>query len=136
MTNLELLELIGSVRDQYIIEAQSHRAPRKAKRRSPWKLILMAAALAVLLTGCAYAVMRLQDLKIGTYNPEPLFAGETFLEEALNQDSMSLQGFAGSPGYLAAKEWLEYQESSTSETLNARRNTGPISATAGKWWIR
>lgn len=118
MNNLDMLELIGNVRDSYIKEAQSHREPRKAvalKRRTPWKIILIAAAMALLLTGCTYVVLKLQDMKIGNYNPEPLFAGETFAPEDLNQDNMSVQGFAGSPGYLATKEWLEYQDSCTLE---------------------
>ncbi|MDO5401528.1 MAG: hypothetical protein Q4F17_11255 [Eubacteriales bacterium] len=115
MTNLELLELIGSVKDGYIVQAQTHRVKKQPRRRSPWKLILLAAVMAFLLTGCAYAVMKLQDLKIADYNPEKLYPEETFASEEMNQDQMSLQGFAGSPGYLATKEWLEYWESSTHE---------------------
>lgn len=117
MNNMDMLDLIGSVKDSYIEQAQRHRQPKKpvTKGRSPWKIILIAAAMAMLLTGCAYAVMKLQDLKIGDYNPEKLFPDETFASEDLNQDQMSLQGYAGTPGYMAAKEWLEYWDSCAHE---------------------
>jgi len=67
MTSMELLELLGSVRDTYVVEA--HQAIKK-KPVPLRKALLIAAviALTLLLVGCAVAyVLRLQDLKVGEY---------------------------------------------------------------------
>lgn len=128
MNNMDMLDLIGNVKDSYIEQAQRHRQPQKpvTKSRSPWKIILIAAAMAMLLTGCAYAVMKLQDLKMGEY-VTPIPMEQTVLttaeESVIAEDTVtvqkettapevwdviSMQGFAGSPGYLASKEWHEF----------------------------
>lgn len=109
MKAMDLLELIGEVNDHYIEDAREiHPRSRKI---SPVKLILIAAAIVTLLAGCTYAVLRLQNLKMGQvvqsmgnvgYEPAAPAQGP--------RDVISLQGYVGSPNYLAAKEWLEFME--------------------------
>lgn len=112
MTSLELLEAIGEINGKYILEAQSCREAPPRRRASRLKVLLIAAAMALLLAGCTYAVLRLQDLKIGQWEPKPY---EMNQEEQRNppapRDTLSLQGFAGSPEHLAGKEWLEFESS-------------------------
>lgn len=106
----EMLDLIGGVKGSYIEEAQRHREER-VRGRSPLKIFLIAAIMTVLLAGCAYAVLKLQDLKMGTYVPVPMYEGETFAEEDFDRSILSLQGYMGSPEYQAAKEWVEFEQS-------------------------
>lgn len=113
MNSNELLDLIGEVRSIYIAEAQQCReqahAP-KPGRLSRYKVILIAAALAVLLAGCTYAVIKLQNLKIGQWVPNPVFMNETERDKPHPpRDVLSLHGYAGSPGYQAVLEWLEFE---------------------------
>lgn len=58
MTSMELLELLGSVRDQYVVEAHSEAAP--GTRFSFKRPLLIAAmiALMLLLVGCTYAYVQ------------------------------------------------------------------------------
>ncbi|MDO5401388.1 MAG: leucine-rich repeat protein [Eubacteriales bacterium] len=103
MTSLQLLNAIGDIESKYILEAQAVRVPRPRRRASKWKVLLIAAAMAVLLAGCTYAVLKLQDLKIDEYTPT------VPNRENAAHDVISLQGYAGSPGYLAAKEWRAFK---------------------------
>lgn len=108
MNSLQLLEALGEVSGKYLLEAQACREPKRATHRgaSKWKVLLIAATMAVLLAGCTYAVLKLQDLKIDEYTPT-IPNMEDVSQPA--HDVISLQGFAGSPGYLAAKEWREFK---------------------------
>ena len=65
MTSMELLELLGSVKDQYILEARDE---SDAKRIPCRKAALIAAviALTLLLVGCAVVyVLSMQEIKLG-----------------------------------------------------------------------
>lgn len=110
MNAMELLDIIGGIRGEYIMEAQRHREHKAVRRRrSPLKVLLVAAAMAALLAGCAYAVLRLQDLK----------AEEPFSYFHLDEptDHISMQGYAGSDSYMAAKEWNDYLKSYDQEQI-------------------
>lgn len=68
MTAMDLLETIGSIKDQYILEASSgaHSKRHISIRRS--LLIAAVVALMLLLVGCAVIyVLRMQDMKVGEY---------------------------------------------------------------------
>lgn len=108
MNAMDLLDILGDVEDRYIEEAAQ---PRKRPWRSKARVLLIAALVAALLAGCTYAVMKMQDLKIGQIVQPPaiLWAGETAPTEP-PQDVISLQGYAGSPNYLAAQEWFAFTE--------------------------
>ena len=59
MTSMELFELLGSVRDSYVLEAHGSEAV-PAGRISLRKILLVAAiiALSLLLVGCTYAYVQ------------------------------------------------------------------------------
>lgn len=109
----QILDMIGDAKGKYIWEAQQARS--RKKRLSVRKIWLLAAviALMLLLVGCTVAyVLRLQDMKLGerAYS-EPAYTtpeGETVPAREGTDALISLQGFAGSPSYLAAKEWDEF----------------------------
>lgn len=90
MNTLELMDLIGDTRDSYVMAAQCCREGRRPRSRA--KILLIAAVIAALLAGCAYAVMKLQNLQMDVPG------------EAL-ENVISLQGYMGSPNYQAALEW-------------------------------
>ena len=103
MKSMDLLETIGSIRDKYILEAHSQTAAHK-KRISSKRLVLIAAiiALMLLLVGCVAYILGLKDVYVGEYTYDAGF-GETGVS-----NSISLQGFVGTPNYQAAKEWNDY----------------------------
>lgn len=108
MTNHELLDAIGDANGQYIWAAQQYRTAMPKKKsvsfRRVW-LIAAIAALMLLLVGCVAYVLSLNDLVLGQKTEENRLTGETEVHSVL-----SLQGFAGSPGYQASKEWYEWQQ--------------------------
>lgn len=81
------------------------------------KSLLIAAmiGLMIFLMGCAVVAMRLQDMKIGEYtDTEHRYIdenGEKVYETEVNREVISLQGFAGSPSQMAAREWYEFDRS-------------------------
>lgn len=103
MKSMDLLETTGSIRDKYILEAHSQTAVPK-KRIPSKRLFLMAAiiALMLLLVGCVAVILGLRDMYLGEYTYDAGF------EETGVSNSISLQGYVGSPGYQAAKEWQDY----------------------------
>lgn len=103
MKAYDLLESIGSIRDKYILEAHSQKAVQH--KRVPAKRVFLIAAiiaLMLLLVGCVVVILGLQDLNLGRFSYDAGF-GET-----QSGDLISMQGFAGSPEYQAAKEWQEF----------------------------
>ncbi len=85
--------------------------------RKKMKPVLIAAiiALMVILMGCAVAAFSLADMKIGdsvsSGDSCVNESGMTVTEPTITREAISLQGLAGSPGMLAAKEWFEFMAS-------------------------
>lgn len=68
MTAMDLLETIGSIKDQYILEASSSAHSKKHISIRRTLLIAAVVALMLLLVGCAVVyVLRMQDMKVGEY---------------------------------------------------------------------
>lgn len=113
MRSIDLLDALGEIQDEYILAAQRCREETRTRPRlSRAKMILIAAAVSLLLTGCAYVVYRLQHMKIGEYSPDPAFFANLGQEQLPPpSDMISLQGYAGSPEYQAAKQWHDFCES-------------------------
>lgn len=103
MKAMDILETIGSIRDKYILEAHSQTTAPK-KRIPSKRLFLIAAiiALMLLLVGCVAVMLGLHEMYIGEYTYDAGFAGTK------STDMISLQGYTGSPEYLAAKEWKDF----------------------------
>lgn len=85
-----------------------------SKRKYRPAIIAAIVALMVLLMGCAWVVMRFDDLVIGEKEFERTHVdegtGELITEPVEVRHILSLQGIAGSPNYQAVKEWLEFKE--------------------------
>lgn len=133
MTSLELLESIGAVKGKYVLEAhgeelsgnniipfessaQSERASvhavkKQSRRRAPMKKSVLAAIIAaaiLCLAGCAYVIMKLQEISMGEYThtvPNPENREELI---QVTSEYISLQGLQGSVEYLATKEWQDF----------------------------
>jgi len=133
MTSLELLESFVGVKDKYVLEAhgeellgnniipfesstQSERTSvlavkKQSRRRAPMKKSVLAAIIAaaiLCLAGCAYIIMKLQEISIGDYThsvPNPENRDELI---QVTSEYISLQGLQGSVEYLATKEWQDF----------------------------
>lgn len=108
MKAIDLLDALGEARSDFIMEAQHHREHKAVRRRrSPLKVLLIAAILMALLTGCAVVYMlRLDNMKMGT----EVFADIHDIQPKAHT-VLSLQGVVGSDNYNAAKEWYEFCQS-------------------------
>lgn len=109
MDSFDFLKLFGSIRDEYILSAQA----TPEKKHFPAKRVLLIAAvisLLLILVGCAVvALLGLKDAQLGRYEYDMGF-GYT-----QSGDTISLQGFAGSPEYQAAQEWKDFCQSYDSD---------------------
>lgn len=98
-----LLDVIGQVRESYVMEAQEYRSGKHVinTRSGIKRVILIAAVIALLvaMVGFAAIVFDLQSLVLGRFGQEQ------------TTDYVSLQGISGSKNYLAAQEWQEFLES-------------------------
>lgn len=103
-----LLTVLGDVNDAYIAELY---APNEMRTRSSGKRVWLIAAIVALmlvLVGCAVVhMLRMQDLKL-TDNP---YSDAYATESTEKTDTISMQGYADSPNYLAAKEWVAFKKS-------------------------
>lgn len=119
MTNQELLDLLGEVRGEFLLDAQDYREFREevpqmqVRRISLRKTWLLAAVivLTLLLVGCTVAyVLSLQDMKVG----EAAFTEPAHVDEEGQQipaaekttSLLSLQGIYQP----ALQEWIAFQE--------------------------
>lgn len=134
MTSLELLESFESVKGKYVLEAHSEEMPEsniipfqnakpdgnkvsgmreQTRRHVPMKksvLIAVIVAALLMLAGFAYAVMKLQELRLGEYTYTKHIPGEPGVEGIVSTEMISMQGFVGSPEYQATKEWRDFLE--------------------------
>ena len=115
MRTNDLLDAIGEAKETYVLEAaEAWNAAETPRKRSipPRKLLLIAAVIALLtcLLGCAIAMLRLQDQKIG----EDVFTryyDENWQEiepTEVTRDVVAIRGVKDSPNYLATMEWYEF----------------------------
>jgi len=116
MTSLELLESFVAVKDKYVLEAHGMELPvpavkKQSRRRAPMKksvLVAIIAAAILCLAGCAYVIMKLQEISMGDYThsvPNPENRDELI---QITSEYISLQGLQGSVEYLATKEWQDF----------------------------
>lgn len=118
MKSIDLLEAMGETRESYIHAAgECRKKESEINPRRKMRPLLIAAiiALSVLLMGSAIIAISLQEMKIGEFaagKGEILDSdGNIILETETVLDVISLQGFNGSPGMLASKEWFEFEQS-------------------------
>ena len=115
MKSGQLLEVIGEAKEPYVLSALDSRNGKKKsqKRLSFSRTLLVAAVIAMmlLLVGCAVIyVFGLRDMIITQeeYTPPAAPGEETQLAQIRN--AISLQGYVGTPGYLANQEWNKFRE--------------------------
>lgn len=107
MKSDKLLEVIGEAKEPYVLSALDSRNGKKKtqKRLSINRTLLIAAMIALMLflMGCAWVVMRLQNM---TTDAPPFtdYWGE-------ERNIISLQGFEGSKPYEAFQEWQTFLNS-------------------------
>ena len=116
MNGQDLLIGLSYISTRYYEEAEREVLHEKIVRKRPSGAVLIAAivALMILLMGCAWAVMNLDQLKLGEHS----YTAPRYIDEEGNKipetekfmDVFSLQGVAGSPEQLAAKEWFAFNE--------------------------
>lgn len=123
MNAFDLLESIGNARDVYIAAAMEE-VPRK-RRISGRRLVMvaLAAALALLMVGCAVAyVLSLQELKIGENTvTEPEHYGpnwEVIEAKEKTYEVLSVQGFADSPNQKAVMEYRAYLDTIDADVVS------------------
>ncbi len=108
MKSEDILYSIGWVKDAYIEEMmQPVQSAKIHKRVGKWRWLIAALISLLLLSGCAVLyMMSLDGLILGKESYTDDTTGKT--EEI---SLLSLQGFAGSPNYQAAKEWMDFLNS-------------------------
>lgn len=117
MKSMDLLEVIGSIRDNYIWEGHRQEAtPKKAVPIRRAFLIAAIVAMLLLLVGCAVVyVLGLRELQLGEYVfTKPRYidaAGNKVGETEVTRDVISLQGIVGSPAFQASQEWFKFEQS-------------------------
>ena len=134
MTRLYLLDALGDVRSDFVLEAQALRAGKQRRKAAPRRRLLLIAAvigLSLLLVGCAVAyALHLKDLSLGTYARETV---PTYYDEAGNpiptepqaapRSIVSLQGTANRKAFA---EWQAFLEQSDAKGAQADRNAAFI----------
>ncbi len=121
MTSMELLETFVAVKDKYVLEAHSEDIPGSNliqysrsmpnRRRVSWKRSLLIAAIVammLMLVGCAVALMKLHELKVGEYTYNDPYMESIGEPQTITKDLISMQGFMDSINYQAAKEWNDF----------------------------
>lgn len=100
MKERKLLYAIGWVRDDYLLEMNE--VPARRRKSHVWLIAAVIAAL--LLAGCAAVVLlKLEDTALSEQ-----IVTDDMTGASMPRTTVSLQGFAGSPNYEAAKEWQEF----------------------------
>lgn len=113
------LKYIG---EDLIDEAEngSFSATRKTEKKPALTLrkpLLIAAlvALMLFLMGCAWIVMRMQDINLGqnevTYDAYDYDSMEYLGKETYTEEVFTVAGLKGTPGYEAALEWFNFLQS-------------------------
>ena len=101
MTTEELTDLLGKVKDKYILEAETSKNCVNFKKKSGKKIILIsAAAAALLLVGCAAVFMGLESFSMG----------ESPYNDSEQSDMVCIsQGKQNTAIQNAQKEWFAFQ---------------------------
>ena len=99
----------------YLEELEQEEFPRSAGGKRFRKPLLIAAIITLMLflMGCAVVALNLQDLKIGEVTRtqyEHDAEGNPVSKQEVTLDVISVQGVSGSANFLAAQEWLEFEE--------------------------
>ena len=135
MNGKNLLIDLGSISQKYYEEAENGNISAIAKYKTFRKPLLIAAiiGLLMLLIGCAAYFYSLQQLVVIDHTKEVIAVveedsskntteavPETDAGPVVAEKVLSLQGYEGSPAYLALQEWWEYAVDYTIQNPNLR----------------
>ena len=127
MTRLYLLDALGDVRSDFVLEAQALRSGAQCKKAVPRRRLLLIAAvigLSLLLVGCAVAyALHLKDLSLGIYSRETV---PTYYDDSGNpiptepqaapHSIVSLQGAANRQAFAEWQAFLEQSDPQSNQT--------------------
>jgi len=114
----QLLYMMNSIRDKYILEAVESRSTAGEKPKPHLRMHrvgLLAAVIAalLLLAGCVAVYLRLQDMSIGEkpYVQTHDEQGKAIEPTEKQWEVINFAGIAGSPEQKASAQWYEFTES-------------------------
>lgn len=115
MKNERMLKVMGQIDDSIVAEYMDsmQKTPAAIPHRSRVLLAAAIAALMILLMGCAWAVLHMENLKIGEETiSEYLYDenGEGLGYQDITHNILATGGIKGSPNYLAAAEWYAFMQ--------------------------
>lgn len=113
MNGKELLIAFGDINPRYYEEAEKETIAPAGKTRNLRRTLLVAAIVAMMLVlvGCAVVyVLSLQNVVISEQEYMPPAAPGEETQTAEIRNMISLQGYVGTPGYLANQEWNAFRE--------------------------
>ncbi len=92
---------------------ETEKKKRSGIRTMGRKPLMIAALIGLMLflMGCAWVVMKMQDLKIGHQEVQTE-------QENIQLEVLSLQGIEGTANYLANQEWLQFESSYVSTPVS------------------
>ena len=130
MRREDLFEAFGMVEESRLAQCEKYRNPsvvthrevskmnnggkycKQTMRSGMPKVWLIAAIIAamVFLMGCAWIILRMQDMKLGDETLYyDVFDDEGFVgREPVEMEVLTFAGVKGSPSYQAAKEWFDF----------------------------
>lgn len=114
MSNKRMLRVFGQIDDKYVSDylydsQKSERTVIRKLKANRFTLIAALVALMLFLMGCAWIVLHMQDLKIGTETITQ--AQNSGIETEVQLDVLSLQDIQGTANYQANEEWLAFTQS-------------------------
>ena len=116
MNSNDLFDIIGDTPEMYVLDAANADAKViPMRKRSPKRMWLIAAIIAamVFLMGCAVAYyLSLQQMQIATTAGTQYIDahGELVISDDTGRSVITVHGTAGSPAFLAAREWYLFTE--------------------------
>ena len=116
MNGKDLLLGLSYIDRKFIDESETDTVTAQSRPFRRPLLIAAIIALMLLLVGCAVVyVLSLRELRMGEYHFTQTryidAEGSKVPETEVTREVISLQGLAGSPSFLAAQEWLEFEQS-------------------------
>lgn len=112
MNGQELLTAFSQIDDRFVEEA-AFSTPARSHRKLV--VLALAAALTVLLVGCAVAyVLNMENLKLGSQqSTQDVFSteGDYVGQETVSEQVLTFSGLKGSANYQAARDWFDFTQS-------------------------
>jgi len=105
-----LLNVMGNVEEAFLTEMLEDNKPKARFAGKRIWLVAAIVAMMLFLMGCAWIVMRMQDMKLGNETLYyDVFDDKGFVgREPVEMEVLTFAGVKGSPSYQAAQEWFDF----------------------------